>query len=110
MLRVRALVTANGVTTEEQIVGVNDPFFGFPENTRPKQDVHFNPVYTIGIKRKLENNRSFVADLRICGSSQPMRIPYELNFGSSGEFQYHKGYVGISLGLTIPYNQNLVLE
>ena len=110
MLRVRALVTANGVTSEEQIVGVNDQFFGFPESTRQEQDVHFNPVYTIGIKRKLENNRSFVADLRICSSAQPMRTPFELNFGSSGEFRYHKGYVGISLGLTIPYNQDLVLE
>ncbi len=109
MLRVRTLITANGQTQQEQVVGAVDQFFGFQPASRPEQDVHFNPVYTVGLRKKLPYDRTLVIDLRFCGSSQPMRVPYELNFGSTGELHYHKGYAGLSIGLTLPYNNTVSL-
>lgn len=103
-----AIISRNGSLTSERIFGTNfDPFFGFGSNPRQKQDLQFNAVYSVGFVGSLENDRQFIAEIKVCHSNQNIVQPLNFLFGDDGNFIYKKSYVGVDLAYRFSLNRSL---
>ncbi|MFT5723299.1 MAG: hypothetical protein ACI9JN_000408 [Bacteroidia bacterium] len=107
VLQQSAIVIKDGIRQNQQVVDALFNPFGFGAVPRQKQDLRFNPVYTVGLCMDIDQNRQFVIDLRICHSGQSIVEPFNFLFGDTGDLIYKKSYVGIDLAYRFSLNDQL---
>ncbi|MCB9262077.1 MAG: hypothetical protein H6607_06855 [Flavobacteriales bacterium] len=99
----------NGQFEQVIIVGSNGigPF-GFPNPTpRSKQNIAFNPVFSLNISHILKNDNIFSYGVRVCSATDPFKEVFEFRFGHDSHIVASKSYFALDLAYSFSMNKKI---